>query len=156
SSYNATGSNLVAATMFFRRIIAWFQSGSNLGTMRANTPQPPNAYEQTGSLPSPSYEDPRPTNTDNFTSYLTQMSLRSNATGIAGSLPMQLSDPTAGNSVVGGFSYNIDSRNYNFSFPVLSSAGRAGTGVSLLLSSDSKLWTDDTNTNTMVFNADKG
>ena len=36
ASYNATGSNLVAVSMFFRRIIAWFQGGSNLSTMRLN------------------------------------------------------------------------------------------------------------------------
>src|SRR5262245_56069872 len=69
---------------------------------------------------------------------------------------MQFADPTAATSVTGGFSYNIDSRNYNFSFSVLSSAGRAGAGISLFLSSDSKLWTEDTGANTMVFNADKG
>ena len=84
------------------------------------------------------------------------MSLRSNSTGIAGGLPMQLADPTAGASAVGGFSYNLDSRNFNFTFPVLSLAGRAGTGVSLFLGSDSKLWTADPNTGAMVFNADKG
>ncbi|HKQ72777.1 MAG TPA: carboxypeptidase-like regulatory domain-containing protein, partial [Blastocatellia bacterium] len=156
SSYNATRSNVVAAAMFFRRIIAWFQGGPNLQTMRLNSPQLPNAYQQTGSLPEPAYEDPRPANTANFGSYLAQMSLRSNATGIAGSQPMQLADPTAGASAVGGFSYNLDSRNFNFTFPALSLPGRAGTGVSLFLSSDSKLWTADPNAGVMVFNADKG
>jgi len=156
TSYNASGSNLVAVNMFFRRIIAWFQGGPNLGTMRSNEPQAPNAYQQTGSLPSPSYDDPRPANTANFTNYLTQMSLSGNATGVAGGQPMQQADPTAGSAVVGGFSYNLDSRNYNFTFPALSLPGRAGMGLGLALSYNSRLWTPDPNTNTMVFNGDKG
>ena len=38
---------------------------------------------------------------------------------------MQAADPTAGSAVVGGWSYNLDSGNYNFTLPVLGLAGRA-------------------------------
>src|SRR5262249_46357120 len=109
SSYNATGSNLVAVSMFFRRIIARFQGGPNLATMRSNAPQPPNAYQQTGSLPDPSYFDPVPTNTANYDGYLSQIVAAGGDAGIAGSQPMQLVDPTAGSSAVGGWSYNLSS-----------------------------------------------
>ncbi|MGE0133073.1 MAG: hypothetical protein AB7U82_33770 [Blastocatellales bacterium] len=84
------------------------------------------------------------------------MSLSGAATGIAGSQPMQLVDPTAGSSSVGGFSYNLDSRNFNFTFPALALPGRAGMGLALALSYNSRLWTKDPGAGVMLFNGDKG
>jgi hypothetical protein len=135
---------------------AVMQSGSNLDTMRANSPQPPNAYQQTGTLPSAGYTDPKPTNTANFNSYLTRMSLSGNAMGVAGGLPLQSVDPTAGSAHAGGWSYNLDSRNYNFTAPVLSLPGRAGMSLPLALSYNSKVWTKDPATGTTIFNGNHG
>jgi len=132
------------------------QSGANLDTMRNNQPSAPDAYVQTGTLPSASYTDPKPTITANFNSYLTRMSLSENATGVAGNLPMQSVDPTIGSSSISGLSYNLDSRNYNFSVPALSLPGRAGMDASFILSYNGKTWMKDPNTNKMVFNASHG
>ncbi|MGH9855087.1 MAG: S8 family serine peptidase, partial [Blastocatellia bacterium] len=132
------------------------QSSANLDTMRSSQPQAPNAYQQTGALPPASYEDPRPAITANYDAYLTQLSLKKNATGVAGSLPMQLVDPTAGTASVGGWSFNLDSGNYNFTAPVVSLPGRAGLGLSLALSYNSRVWTKYNDGNKMVFNLDRG
>ncbi|HQR33723.1 MAG TPA: RHS repeat-associated core domain-containing protein [Blastocatellia bacterium] len=145
--------SLAAVKTIYLKFLALLQGGISLDTMRSNTPQQP-SYSQTGSLPSNGYDDPKPNNTTNYDSYLTQLSARGNATG-AGQ-PMQLSDPTAGAAVVGGVGYNLDSQNYSFSLPVLSLAGRAGLNVSLGLSYNSKVWTKDTTTGTMIFNGDRG
>lgn len=79
-----------------------------------------------------------------------------NPNGPAGALPLQAADPTASSSIVGAVSAFLDSRQFSFTAPVLSLAGRAGLGVSLGLSYSSKVWVKDTATNTMVFNADRG
>ena len=94
------------ATTLLLKLRAWWQGGSNLDTMRNTSPALPNSYQQTGSLPAAGYDDPKPSNTGNYDSYLTQLSLRGNATGVAGGLPMQATDPTAGSVSVGGWSYN--------------------------------------------------
>ncbi|MBL8188465.1 MAG: hypothetical protein JNK38_10685, partial [Acidobacteria bacterium] len=57
---------------------------------------------------------------------------------------------------MGGVSYNLDSKNYSFSLPVMSLAGRAGLNVGLGLSYNSKIWTSDATTGTMIFNGDRG
>lgn len=145
--------SLAMAKTFYLKFLAFFQGGVNLATMRDNTPQA-FSYSATGSLPAAGYDDPKPTNTTNYDSYLTQLAARNNAVG-AGQ-PMQLLDPTAGAAVVGGVSYNLDSRNYSFSLPVMSLAGRAGLNVGLGLSYNSKVWTRDAATGTMVFNGDRG
>jgi len=147
---------LAAAVTLLLKLRAWWQGGINLDTMRSSSPSLPNSYQQTGSLPSAGYDDPKPSNTSNYDSYLTQLSARGNATGVAGGLPMQATDPTAGSAVVGGWSYNLDSGNYNFTLPVVSLPGRAGLNASLALSYNSQVWTKDASTNTMVFNADRG
>ncbi|MDX2040804.1 MAG: RHS repeat-associated core domain-containing protein [Acidobacteriota bacterium] len=95
-------------------------------------------------------------NTANYNSYLTQMIQSHNPSGPAGALPLQAADPIASSSVVGGISAFLDSRQFGFTAPVLSLAGRAGLNVSLGLSYSSKVWVKDTATNTMVFNADRG
>ncbi len=141
----------------WRKLMGLLQpSVPNLDTLRNNTPQPPNAYSPTGSLPGSTYDDPKPANTTNYDNYLTQLSARSNATGIAGSLPMQAADPTAGMASVGGWSYNLESGNYNFTLPAVSLPGRAGLNTALALSYNSKVWTKAANLNTMVFNGDRG
>lgn len=147
--------HLASVTTMLLKLRAWWQGGSNLDTMRGSSPSQP-SYQQVGPLPSSGYDDPKPSNTNNYNSYLTQLSLRSNAIGVAGGLPMQAADPTAGSAVVGGWSYNLDSGNYNFTLPVLGLAGRAGMNVTLALSYNSKVWTMDSGTNTMVFNGDRG
>jgi YD repeat-containing protein len=131
------------------------QGGANLDTMRSSDPQPPAAYQQTGTLPPSTYDDPRPLNTANYSSYLSEMTSGGNATGLAGGKPMQSVDPTAGSASVGGFSYNLDSQNFNFTAPVLSLAGRAGMGLSLGLSNNNKVWLRDANTNTVIFNPNR-
>ncbi|MBS1791530.1 MAG: RHS repeat protein [Acidobacteria bacterium] len=145
--------SLATVKMLYLKLLAFFQGGASLDAMRSNIPQQP-SYSQTGSLPSSGYDDPKPSNTNNYDSHLTQVSSRANATG-AGQ-PMQLSDPTAGAAVVGGVGYNLDSKNYSFSLPVVSLAGRAGLNVGLGLSYNSKVWIKDSNTGTMIFNGDRG
>jgi hypothetical protein len=139
---------------------AALQSGNgNLDTMRASQPQAPNAYQQTGTLPPAGYNDPKPALND---SYLTELSKAANATGIAGSLPMQAADPTAGTASVGGVSINLDNKSYNFSAPLLSLPGRAGHGLALGVSYNSRTWTkaptssDPKKSGTMFFNGDQG
>jgi hypothetical protein len=61
--------------------------------MRANSPQAPNAYQQTGTLAASSYYDPAPSNSANYDGYLSQMTAASDATGVAGGLPMQSVPP---------------------------------------------------------------
>jgi hypothetical protein len=125
-----------------RTVKAAMQSGApNLETMRGSAPQAPPAYQMTGSLPPAGYDDPRPTTTGSFDAYLTDLTAGGNATGIAGSKPMQSADPTAGSAGVGGWSFNLDSQNYNFTAPVLSLPGRAGMNLSLALSYNSRVWT---------------
>ncbi|MGH9801468.1 MAG: hypothetical protein ACRD82_13975, partial [Blastocatellia bacterium] len=145
--------SLATVKVLYLKLLAFLQGGVNLDTMRNNTPQAP-SYSQTGTLPAAGYDDPKPSNTSNYDSYLTQLAARNNATG-AGQ-PMQLSDPTAGAAVVGGVGYNLDSRNYSFSLPVMSLAGRAGLNVGLGLNYNSKVWTKDSTTGTMIFNGDRG
>ena len=142
-------------TLLFK-LRAWWQGGGQLDAMRNSQPQLPASYQQTGSFPPTGYDDPKPGNTSNYDSYLTRLAERGNATGVAGSLPMQATDPTAGSASAGGWSYNLDSGNYNFTLPALSLPGRAGMNLSLALSYNSKVWTLDAATNSMVFNGDRG
>ncbi|MGE0102419.1 MAG: hypothetical protein AB7U64_08840, partial [Blastocatellales bacterium] len=134
---------------------AALQSGSaDLDTMRASTPQAPNPYLPNGTMPPGGYIDPRPVNSAAFDAYLTALASSGNATGIAGSQPLQAADPASGTASVGGWSHNMTSKNYNFTAPVLSLGGRAGMGVALALSYNSKLWTRVNDT--ILFNADRG
>ncbi|MGH9844541.1 MAG: S8 family serine peptidase, partial [Blastocatellia bacterium] len=135
-------------------IKAAMQAGANLDTLRSSQPQAPAAYQQTGTLPPASYDDPKPVNVANYDVYLTDMSRGQNAVGVAGAKPMQQVDPTAGSASVGGWSYNLESKSYNFTAPVLSLPGRAGLGVSLALSYNNKMWTSTTGG--QVFNLDRG
>ena len=135
-------------------IKAALQSGSNLDTLRSSQPQAPNAYQQTGTLPVASYVDPAPANTANFNIYLTDMTRSQNSVGVAGAKPMQQVDPTAGSASVGGWSYNLESKSYNFTAPVVSLPGRAGLGASLALSYNNKMWTSTAGG--QVFNLDRG
>jgi RHS repeat-associated protein len=160
------------------------RAGANLDTLRNNRPERPAPYQPvgrlpgsdqegverqgghgglrgeteflTGSLPGANYDDPKPTITANYNAYLTELSKASNAAGTAGSQPMQSIDPTAGSASVGGFSYNLDSKNYNFMAPVMGLAGRAGLDLSLALSYNSNVWVRDAASNTVAFNADRG
>ena len=135
---------------------AALQSVNNLDTLQNNLPQPPNAYAPSG-IPAPAgYEDPKPVTTANYASYLTQMTQSYNPSGPAGALPLQAADPTAAGASVGGVTFFLDSKQYSFTAPVLSLAGRAGLNASLGLSYGSKVWIKDPVTNTMVFNADRG
>jgi subtilisin family serine protease len=70
----------------------------DLDTMRNTQPQAPPAYSQTGTLPASTYDDPKPTNTANYDSYLTYLASDGNSTGIAGKKPQQSADPTAGSA----------------------------------------------------------
>lgn len=135
---------------------AAMQSANNLDTLRNTLPQPPSAYVPSGTTPPTGYEDPKPVVTANYASYLTQLTQSYNPSGPAGALPLQAADPTAANAAVGGVTAFLDSKQFNFTAPVLSLAGRAGLNVSLGLSYSSKVWIKDAVTNTMVFNADRG
>jgi hypothetical protein len=108
-------------------------------------------------LPAPSYFDPAPTNTANYDGYLSRIVSASDAAGIAGSQPMQMVDPTAGSSAVGGFSFNLGSGNYNFTVPAFSEPGRAGMGITLTMSYNShSLWTLLPGGGAIAFNTDRG
>jgi len=139
-----------------RRVKPAVQSGGSLDYIRANNPNPPAAYVQNSTLPPAGYDDPQPTQTASFNSYYTELSKAVNAAGTAGSQPLQSVDPTAADATVGGISINLDSRNYNFSAPVLSLKGRAGVDLTLNLTYNSRVWNKDLNSNTMFFNAEKG
>ena len=76
-------SHFASVTTMLLKLRAWWQGGSNLDTMRNTSPALPNSYQQTGTLPSSGYDDPKPSNTSNYDSYLTQLSQRGNATGSA-------------------------------------------------------------------------
>jgi hypothetical protein len=78
-----------------------------------------------------SYDDPKPADVNSFDSYLTSAAQPGNATGPAGALPMQVPDPTAGNSATSGLSIELQQQRFNFVAPVLNLAGRAGMNVSL-------------------------
>ncbi|MEK7830863.1 MAG: hypothetical protein AAB401_07245, partial [Acidobacteriota bacterium] len=57
---------------------------------------------------------------------------------------------------VGPASVNLGSQNFSFTAPVLSLNGRAGLGVSLAMTYNSKVWNLDSANSKMFFNADKG
>jgi RHS repeat-associated protein len=129
----------------------------NLDTLRNNAPQAPNAYVPTGTLPSSTYDDPKPTVTANYDAYLTQLAALSNQAGPAGATPRQVPDPTAGTASVGGLSIEVGSGRYNFSAPVVGLPGRAGLDLALALNYSSQaVWTYSPAVNTIAFNADRG
>ena len=74
----------------YLKFLAFLQGGVNLSTMRSNAPQP-FSYSATSTLPAAGYDDPKPTNTSNYDSYLTKLAARENAVGSG--QPMQLFDP---------------------------------------------------------------
>ena len=158
ASYNASGNNLVAVSMFFRRLAACGSRAAPTSTPCASTaPQAPNAYQQTGSLPPAGYDDPKPTIAANYNNYLTQLTqVVTNPSGPIGSFPMQAPDPTAAAASVGGLTADLYFRQFNFTAPALGLSGRAGMGVAAAFSYSSKTWIKDSATNTMVFNADRG
>ncbi|MBL8188466.1 MAG: hypothetical protein JNK38_10690 [Acidobacteria bacterium] len=73
------------AKTVYLKFLAFFQGGVNLSTMRNNSPQA-FSYSSTGTLPATGYDDPKPTNTSNYDSYLTKLAARENA--IASGQPM--------------------------------------------------------------------
>ena len=139
---------------YLRRILRP-QTGISLDTLRATTPNLPDAPGGTNTPPPAGYDDPKPVSTANFSSYFTNLVTAANDTGIAGSRPLQNADPTAGNAVTGGLSVNLDSGNFSFTAPVLALPGRAGLNLSLSLTYNSKIWSPGTG-GVSVFNADKG
>src|SRR5262249_39097990 len=119
------------------------QSEPNLDNLRNNLPQPPNPYSPSGIIAPTGYDDPKPVTTANYASYLTQLVQSYNPSGPAGALPLQAADPTADSATVGGVTAFLDSKQFNFSAPVLSFKGRADLDVSLGLSYSSKIWVKD-------------
>ncbi len=128
----------------------------DLDHTRNEKPQEPEGRVRTNSLQPAGYHDPVPTSSANFSSYFTEMTKSGNDIGMAGSKPMQMVDPTAGTSVIGGMSVNLGSKNLNFTAPALSLGGRAGMNLSLGLTYNSQVWFKNPATNTMVYNADRG
>jgi hypothetical protein len=111
------------------------QSSPNLDTLRSSTPSLPDPPGGTNVTPPTNYDDPKAAST---AANLSPLSLSLHDTGIAGSKPLQNADPTTGASVT-GVSFNLDSRNFTFTAPVLSLAGRAGLNLSLALTYNSKI-----------------
>jgi RHS repeat-associated protein len=130
------------------------QSSPNLDTLRSSTPNPPDPPSGTNVTPPTNYDDPKPTVTGNFNSYYSEMNRSYNDTGAAGGRPLQMADPTAGNSAVGGITFNPESKNFSFAAPALALAGRAGLNLSLALSYNSRVWSRSGAV--LAFNADKG
>jgi RHS repeat-associated protein len=145
---------LALVALVWRKLGSLFQSGVNLDTLRGTTPQPPNSYQPSGSLPPSTYDDPKPVNTANYDAYLTAAVQPENATGPVGALPLQAPDPTVGHSVIGGVTADLLARRFNFTAPVLSLAGRAGLDAALALSYSNNLWLQSGGT--QVFNVDRG
>ena len=90
SARQLLGYSLATVKTMYLKAIAYFQGGVNLNTMRSNAPQP-FSYSASGTLPAAGYDDPKPTNTSNYDSYLTRLAARENAVGSG--QPMQLFDP---------------------------------------------------------------
>jgi Subtilase family len=128
----------------------------DLDRTRDGKPNEPEGRVRTNALQPAGYHDPVPTNTANYNSYFTQLANYFNDIGVAGSKPMQMPDPTAGTSVIGGMSINLATKNLNFMAPVMSLGGRAGMNLSLGLTYNSQVWFKNPATNTMVYNADRG
>ena len=128
----------------------------DLDRTRNDKPREPEGVVRSNALQPAGYHDPVPTSTANFNSYFTELSKPANDIGMAGSKPMQMADPTAGTSVIGGMSINLGSKNLNFTAPALSLGGRAGMNLSLGLTYNSQVWFKNPATNTMVYNADRG
>lgn len=128
----------------------------NLDYMREQRPARPEPRVSINTLPPSGYDDPQPTQTGSFNSYYTELTKAANATGVAGSKPLQTTDPTAGTASVGGVSINLDAKNFSFTAPVLGLAGRAGLNLGLALTYNSRVWTKDPGSSRIFFNADKG
>lgn len=124
------------------------QSSPTLDDLRAGTPSLPTAPGGVNVTPPSGYDDPA---VSAGNAPLSLMSTPANDTGIAGTKPMQNADPTAGSAAVGGISYNLDSRNYSFTAPVLALGGRAGLNAALALTYNRRVWV-----NLASFNADRG
>ncbi len=131
-------------------------TGGSLDQTRATTPNAPEPRVRINSLPPSGYDDPMPTSSADFSAYYTELTKANNDTGMAGSKPMQMADPTAGTGVVVPFSLNMGSRNTNFTLPVVALGGRSGLNVSLGLTYNSNVWAKNPATNKMFYNADKG
>ncbi|HWQ31967.1 MAG TPA: carboxypeptidase regulatory-like domain-containing protein, partial [Blastocatellia bacterium] len=130
------------------------QGSPNLNTLRSSLPNLPDPPNGTNVAPPSGYDDPKPANTSSFSSYYTEMNRSYNDTGTAGGRPLQLADPTAGSAAAGGLSVNPESKNFNFTAPVLSLSGRAGLNLMLALSYNDRVWTKSGSV--LAFNADKG
>ena len=128
----------------------------DLDHTRNEKPREPEGVVRSNALQPAGYHDPVPTSTANFNSYFTELSKPANDIGMAGSKPMQMVDPTAGTSVIGGMSINLGSQNLNFTAPVMLLGGRAGMNLSLGLTYNSQAWFRNPATNTMVYNTDRG
>ncbi len=130
-------------------------SGLNLDFMRSHTPNPAEPRVFVNNLPDPGYDDPN--GSSGVSSYYTEQNKPKNAVGESeGGNPNGPNDPTDDEGGTGQTSINLGSQNINFVAPVLSLGGRAGLGVNLALSYNSKVWLKDPATNKIVFNSDKG
>ncbi len=128
----------------------------DLDATREARPAQPEARVKVNARQGAGYDDPVPTSSANFPAYFTELTKMTNDTGMAGSKPLQMVDPTAGVSSIGGYSINLLSRNVNFTAPVLALAGRTGLNLGLGLSYNSNVWTKNPGTNTMFYNAERG
>ncbi|MEP7340786.1 MAG: S8 family serine peptidase, partial [Acidobacteriota bacterium] len=126
---------------------------AQLDFMRANRPNLPEPRVTINSLPPSGYDDPASNSAGSANAYYVEQTKSKNATGVAVRLAKAQSDPTGGGGT-GQESINLGSQNFNFSAPVLSLNGRAGLGLNLALTYNSKVW--NLSSGTMFFNADKG
>ena len=105
----------------------------NLDYMRSHRPSAPGKSTIRDVLPEPDYEDPVPDGGGTLDPLFSVQVLLRNSTGIAGTAPAEIPDPTQGGNGAGGQSINLGSQNISFRAPVLSLAGRAGSQLDLSL-----------------------
>jgi hypothetical protein len=123
-----------------------------LDFMRANRPARPEPRVSVNSLPDVLYDDP---GSGGGGGVFTEAVSPRNEVGAAGDEPGETPDPTdPGGDGAGAQSVNLGSKNFNFTAPVLALPGRAGLGLALALSYNSKVWSKSGTT--ISFNADKG
>lgn len=133
-------------------------TSGQLDFMRANRPNLPEPRVTVNNLPPPGYDDPGSGSGSSANAYYTEQTKAKNATGVASRLAKAQPDPTDddGGGGVPQASVNLGSQNFSFTAPVLSLNGRAGLGVGLAMTYNSKVWNLDSANSKMFFNADKG
>lgn len=122
-----------------------------LDYMRANRPGSPEPRVFVNNLPDPDYDPPGGGGSSD--NYFAAADYSQNETGRAPSRIGRDGDPTVPRRDT---SIILASQNVNLTVPVVSLNGRAGFGVNLALSYNSRVWFIDPWTNKLAFNSDNG